>query len=184
MEIIDFGFYTVDKDYVKELYETDNEVFFDEHNYEKKPYVGIMIFTGKYNYFLPLTSAKLKHTTWKLISKESYVIYENVPKASARKDWIYVSNGDDTVRHIISVLDIKKMIPVPNGKYRKIIFSDIENSTYSELLTKEYRFLKPYANDILMKANKLYSKQKETNKINRFFCNYTALEKICDKYSC
>lgn len=183
MELLDFGIYTVDKEYVRRLHEADSEVYFDEYGYERKPYAGIMIFSKNFNYFIPLTSAKQKHAEWNLISKDTYIIYENMPESAIHPKWIYRNNNDGTVKHILSVLDIKKMIPVPEGKFQKIIFSDLEDAGYGMLLMKEYRFLKPYATDILKKANNLYYAQKESGKINRFFCNYVLLENVCSEYT-
>ena len=182
MEIKDFGIYTIDKEYVRKLNEADSEVYFDEYTYDRKPYAGIMIFTGKYNYFIPLTSAKKKHADWNLISKDMYIIYETMPDKKVRPNWVYRNNNDGTVKHILSILEIKKMIPVPDGLFKRIVFSDLDDKGYAMLLMKEYYFLKPYADDILEKAYNIYETQKETGKINRFTCNYQFLEKICDTY--
>jgi len=55
-------FYMVDLKYVKELHKKDKEVFYDEcsDDYTKKPYIGILMQAGGYDYFIPLTSAKKK----------------------------------------------------------------------------------------------------------------------------
>lgn len=53
--------YNVDVEYVKKLHDIDSEVFYS-NNYNTKPYVGIVIIQDRYNYFIPLTSAKPKHS--------------------------------------------------------------------------------------------------------------------------
>lgn len=182
MKINDFGIYTIDKEYVRKLSEIDSEVYFDEYAYERKPYVGIMIFTEKYKYFIPFTSAKKKHAEWNLVSKDIYVVYETMPEKKVRPNWVYRNNNDGTVRHIISVLEIKKMIPVPDGMFKRIDFLELEDKGYAMLLRKEYYFLKTYIKDIQEKAYDIYEEQKETGIINRFTCNFSALEEICDTY--
>ncbi len=184
MNFDDFGFYTIDIDYVKELYQIDSEVFYDEKNYDTKPYIGIIVGIGDYKYFIPLTSAKPKHSKWRSVSKDYYIIYDKVKLKSVRKGWIYTNepNNAEYVRQILGVIDIKKMIPVPDGMYQKVLFDDLENMPYRDLCRKEYKFLKPLRNDILSKAEKIYNTQKISGKVFPFYCNYSLLEQICDKY--
>lgn len=182
MKIVDFGLYTVDKNYVRKLHETDSEVYFDEVNYERKPYAGILLSINSYKYFIPLTSAKNKHTSWDLVSKNSLTIYEEIPRASIRPNWICIDKGGSNVKHILSVLDIKKMIPVPDKSYSKIDFSSITDIKYKILLQKEYNFIKSHIKIIIQNAEKIYTNQKSTKKINLYFCNYESLESICDTY--
>ena len=62
-------------------------------------------------YVIPLSSAKVKHKTWKNVDKECYLIYETAKKSCMGQDDIWVATEHDTVKHILSVMDIKKMIP-------------------------------------------------------------------------
>ena len=58
-----FGFYNIDIDYLKYLHDIDPEVQFDADKlYDRKPFLGILVVIGEYNYFLPLTSSKPKHS--------------------------------------------------------------------------------------------------------------------------
>lgn len=52
-------FYTIDIDYIKYLNTYDSEVYLNKkrHDYENKPYVGIVVSDDNMNYFVPLTSA-------------------------------------------------------------------------------------------------------------------------------
>lgn len=72
--------YTVDNSYIKKLYDIDSEVFYEQVNYDTKPYVGIIIQNDIYDYFIPLTSAKEKHKNWSNVTKTNYIIYEMVKK--------------------------------------------------------------------------------------------------------
>ena len=63
VEFKEFGFYTIDADYLQYLNGVDSEVYYNEaYRTSVKPFVGIVIGIGEYNYFIPLTSAKIKHT--------------------------------------------------------------------------------------------------------------------------
>lgn len=176
-------FYTVDTGYVKALNQTDSEVFYDS-NYEQKPYVGMVIVANGYNYFIPLTSAKSKHRKWKNVNCDNYLIYEIIKVSrSIPKNWVYTINpSTNDVKHILAVLDIKKMIPVPTRLCNKIQFNSITDKEYRALLLKEYYFLKPLFPTIQTKAQKLYNYQINTGIVKTYYCNFKLLESICDTY--
>ena len=72
-----FGFYTVKADYLQFLNSMDSEVYYNaSYQTAVKPFVGIVIMVADYHYFIPLTSAKMKHTKWKNVSDECFLIYE------------------------------------------------------------------------------------------------------------
>lgn len=178
-------FYTIDIKYVEALYKKDNEVFYDKfsEDYAKKPYIGILMQAGGYHYFIPLTSAKEKHLNWKNVSRDNYLLYEMIPKIQVRPKQIFKSmKSIDKVKHILAVLEIKKMIPVKPQWYQKIDFSQVEDMGYKALLLKEYYFLKPLTEDIRKKAERIYNEQKETGVVYPFYCNFTRLEMVCDTY--
>lgn len=91
------------------MYDIDSEVFYEQVNYDTKPYVGIIIQNDIYDYFIPLTSAKEKHKNWSNVTKTNYIIYEMVKKKELPPptNWIYVETQDN-IKHILSVLEIKK----------------------------------------------------------------------------
>lgn len=171
--------YTVDNSYLKKLFEADSEVFYEPSGYDIKPYVGIIVQNGIYNYFIPLTSVKEKHKKWNNVTKTNYIIYELLPKDNFNfpSDWICIETQNN-IKHILSVLEIKKMILVPMHYVHEINFSKITDLSYRALLEKEIRFIKPIWRIIQNKANVIYSNQKETGIIRAFCCNYTRLEQI------
>lgn len=174
------SFYTIDTDYIEKLFNMDSEVYFSYKNYENKPYVGIVIMNGVYNYFIPLTSAKPKHLKMPNVSKAHYIVYEKADIKDIHKDWIYSSMDSGNVRHILGMLDIRKMVPAPINRCKRIDFSQISDFAYKALLVKEYNFLRPLFADIVRKANAIYNIQKTSGKIFPFYCNFTQLEKIYD----
>ena len=69
----------------------------------------------------------------------------------------------DNVKHILSVKDIKKMIPIVDGLYSRVNINDDNSDTdeirkYKDLLNKEYVFILKIIDEIIDKANKLYDK--------------------------
>lgn len=174
--------YNVDVEYVKKLHDIDSEVFYS-NNYNTKPYVGIVIIQDRYNYFIPLTSAKPKHSGWHTKTNSNYLIYEKVKNSEANDNWIkkLIPNSEYFL-HILSVLEIKKMIPVPKGLFKEIDINNLDDEDYKSLLHKERRFLLPIYEEILKKANNIYEKQIKTGKVLKLYCDFKSLEKICDTY--
>lgn len=139
---------------------------------------------GDKKYFIPLTSAKAKHKTWDLSSKEYYLITGEVHKKDIRSAAIIRSYDEKTGVgiEILAVLDLKKMFPVCEGKYHKIIFNDEADKNYRSLLIKEYLFCVGIKNEIFLKATALYDDQITTGMIYRFCCNFKLLEEASNKY--
>ena len=77
----------------------------------------------------------------------------------------------------LSILDIKKMIPVPIGCYERVEFDELEDLRYKDLFEKEYAFCLSIKAKVLKKAEKIHQKQKETGIIRRANCNFSELEK-------
>ena len=153
-------FVHVDIEYVKALYEACSEVYYMPDEYENKPCIGILLSDGGHKYVLPLTSAK--------------------------DVWVGVDDTD-IVKHIMSALDIKKMIPVVDNVISvvDINYSDDDSEDdkkYKDLLNKEYSFCVKIVDDVILKASKLYEKQVKTGKVQMFACDFLCLEKVADSY--
>jgi len=56
--------------------------------------------------------------------------------------------------HILSILDIKKMIPVPNGCYERIEFDELDDIRYKDLFEKGGKIISE------AKRNRNYQKSK------------------------
>ena len=77
MKFKDFRLIYVSQDYLNFLHEIDSEIFFmNQKNYEKKPYLGILISENDRKYVIPLTSAKPRHAKLNDVTTTSYRIYE------------------------------------------------------------------------------------------------------------
>jgi len=77
IEAVQYGFYTINPDYLEYLNQIDSEVYYNpSYKNNIKPFVGVIIGVGDYNYFVPISSAKEKHKKWKNVSDEHFLIYE------------------------------------------------------------------------------------------------------------
>ena len=90
---------------------------------------------------------------------------------------IYRYYSDKEKMHILYILDIKKMIPVPTDGYERIDFNELEDIRYKDLFQKEYAFCLKIKTKILIKVEKIYKNQKKTGIIRRANCNFSKLEK-------
>ena len=178
IEAVQYGFYTINPDYLEYLNQIDSEVYYNpSYKNNIKPFVGVIIGVGDYNYFVPISSAKEKHKKWKNVSDEHFLIYEVIDNNINIVGDIYKYYSDEEKIHILSVLDIKKMIPVPIGCYEKIDFDELEDFRYKDLFEKEYAFCLSIKIKVLNKVEKIYCKQKETGIVRKANCNFSNLEK-------
>lgn len=181
-------FININQNYIKKLNQVCPEVYYKPVGYDNKPYIGILINEGKRFYVIPLSSAKEKHKNWKNVNQECYLVYEYALKSkmSDADIWVHEAEGD-MVKHIMSVIDIKKMVPVKSGLYKEVNLNKENSDTqeevkYKDLLNKEYSFCLKILGDIIKKANRLYDNQMTTGKVKKFCCDFKILEQVCDTY--
>ncbi len=178
-------FYELDNDYVKYLHMSDSQVYFhDSYSKDIKPYVGIIATINDIRYFIPLTSPKMKHTKRKLRTKDYMTIYEEVDKTANEKNAVYKDNPNSTSRkyHILGVLEIRKMLPVPRRKYSLIDFSKL-NLNYKFLFYKEHSFCKSNQDIIISNAEKIYNQTLAKGAaLSTFHCDFIKLEEKMKEY--
>lgn len=75
-----------------------------------------------------------------------------------------------------------EVVPINDRLCTYIKFDDVQDSSYKDLLEKEYRFLKPHKQTILKKSVALYEKQKKTRIIESCYCNFEILENAYKEY--
>lgn len=182
-------FININQDYLQELHKACPEVYYKSANYDNKPYIGILVNNDDKQYVIPLSSAKEKHKTWKNVNQECFLVYEYADETKmGKKDiWVRETEGEK-VKHIMSMIDVKKMIPIKEGLYSTVDMNkrdsdSKETSQYKDLLNKEYAFCLKIIDDVASKANKLYEKQIKTKKVAKFCCDFETLEQVCDTYN-
>ena len=195
----------VDLDYLKALHDADSEVMYRRSaDYAKKPFLGILVTNHDRKYVIPLTSAKEKHRSWADVHQSYYRIYEIINMRTAvYDDQDIIVNVTNTAvlaqkgvaeeefgyykKRILSILEIKKMIPVIDGVFSFVnleLTSDLPKAEHDwRVLTyKEYLFCKSIQDGIRQKATKIYEKQIKTGKVLKFHCDYKKLEAVADSY--
>jgi len=181
-------FITIHQNYLKALHDACSEVYYKPAGYETKPYLGILVEKEGVEYAIPLSSAKEKHKAWRNVAIDRFLIFENCDKQKLGTRAVYVENPDGSVKHILAVIDVKKMIPVKQGLYSKVNLNPSETDSpadkkYKVLLNIEYSFCLKIIDSLIQKATRIYEKQIRTGKIPRFCCDFKLLEKICDEYT-
>lgn len=180
-------FININQDYLKYLHDACSEVYYKPSSYARKPYIGILVQEGGIEYVISRSSAKEKHKTWKNVEADRFLIYENCGKSSVSARAICKENGDGSVKHILSVIDLKKMLPIKDGLYTKVDLTaspddTVDTRNYKNLMNKEFAFCVKILPQIIQKANKLYEKQMATKKVIKFCCDFRLLEERCREY--
>ena len=178
-------FYEIDNEYIKYLHHFDSNVYYHSSYKESvKPYVGILVDIENIKYLIPLTSAKEKHKNQRMRSRDYLMIYDLVDKNVNEKNAVYRNHPSliDRKYHILAVLDIRKMIPVVEGAYKKIDFKNLDLN-YQFLFYKEHEFCKAKQNQILSDATKVYEKSREKGTaLSKFHCDFILLENVLQGY--
>ena len=180
-------FININQDYLKYLHSFFSEVYYKPTGYETKPYIGILVQENDVEYVIPLSSAKEKHKTWKNVDIDRFLIFENCEKAENGSKDIYVKNADGGFKHILSVMDLKKMIPIKTGLYTEVQLNPLKSDSnaekkYKVLLNIEYLFCLKIKDSIIQKASRLYEKQMKTGRVVPFCCDFKLLEEKCREY--
>lgn len=130
-------FINIDRDYLQELHKACPEVYYKSTNYDNKPYIGILVNNDDKQYVIPLSSAKEKHKTWKNVNQECFLVYEYADEAKmGKKDiWVRETEGEK-VKHIMSMVDVKKMIPIKDGLYSTVNMNKQEKQMKTKKVAK------------------------------------------------
>lgn len=181
-------FINIHQEYLKYLHDWCSEVYYKPIGYENKPYLGILINNDGTEYVIPLSSAKEKHKSWKNADGDRFLIYEKYVENAISETAVCKKMPDGTTEHILSVIDLKKMIPIKDGLYTKVdlTHSDTDSKevkNYKNLMNKEFSFCLKIIDSVIQKASRLYEKQMKTGKVVKFCCDFKLLEEKCKEYN-
>jgi protein AbiQ len=166
--------YIVDKEYVNYLREFDKKVENINYNAKLKPYIGILITIGEFNYYVPISSAKEKH----------YKINEGM-------DFIKIMQDD----RIIGVLNLNNMIPILDNNVKELKYKDIEKyrnfvdskerTLYISFLSFELNLINNKVEKIKKSAIKLYNEKinNPNSNISKRCCDFKLLEEKSKLYN-
>ncbi len=156
--------YKVNIDYIKYLYSFEKRVKYDENKSneytQKRPYIGIVLNIGDFDYFAPLESPKPNHKNM--------------------KNNVHIMKINDGRDGLIAFGD---MIPI---KSSELINFDInkEEIFYKNLLIRQLIFCNNNNSRIQQHAIDTYTKVaiKESKFFKKICCNFKLLEEKCLEY--
>ena len=161
-----FKIVKIDSKYCDYLRKFDDKVPYNAGTKELRPFIGILFNIGKYEYFAPLSSPKLKH---KLLKNTI--------------DLIKINDG------LYGVVNLNNMIPVINNNY---IEFDLNKKTNDKnemnrinLLKNQLRWLTLNKKEVITKSKllyNLYKNKKLPNNVKLRCCNFVLLEEKCKYY--
>lgn len=165
--------YVIDKKFVEYLKKYDCKVENIQYRDKLKPYIGIILEIGQYKYYVPISSAKVKHYHM----KNAIDLYK-------------IQNKEK----IFGVLNINNMIPIKDEyvqeleyskieKYRNFISKD-EKQKYISLLQMELKIINSKEIEIVENARKLYDLviKYPMSRLAKRSCDFKTLEMKVSQY--
>ena len=151
--------YKVNDGYIRYLHSRDNKVQYNKN--AKRPYVGVVLSFGGYNYFVPMESPKPNHINIK-----------------SGKHIIKLKNGE------YGMLGFNNMIPVHKDALIEYDINSEPDEKYRALLQRQIALCNKMKADILDHAQMTYFAV--VSKKSKFYvdisCDFRALEKACKSY--
>lgn len=151
--------YRVDDRYIRFLKSRDHRV--QDNKNKRRPYVGIVLTVGQYEYFVPMESPKPNHANIK-----------------SGKHIMRLDSGR------LGLLGFNNMIPVRDAALIDYNIDQEPDPRYKSLLQNQIRFCNRHKADIYDHAQKTYFDV--VNKKNAFLlkisCDFRALERACREY--
>ena len=162
--------YWIDMKYIRDLQNADKRVYSvsPQVGKQSRPYLGIIVMCGDQKYCVPLTTPKTKHNKMK-------------DKIDFTK---IIVDGD-----FIAAINFSRMILVESTHLSKVDtkirkHDNARLKERKELLSKELEWCNEHYEEIVNKANVLYSKYKsgEYFKRRNDCLDFVKLEIVCDAY--
>ncbi len=151
--------YHIREGYVEFLHKADSRVQLNKG--EHRPYVGIVMTIGEYEYYVPLESPKPNHAN--------------------------IKSGGPVLKldgGTLGIMGFNNMLPVKRYQLIEFDISAVSDVKYRTLLLKQLAFIEKNKRVIYDRAAATY--RKATDGKNPFYrkicCNFKKLESICDKY--
>ncbi|WP_169733499.1 type III toxin-antitoxin system ToxN/AbiQ family toxin [Brackiella oedipodis] len=158
--------YTIDNKFIGYLAKKENKVAFNKASKERsRPYVGVIIEVGAFNYFAPMSSRDMRknrsNNTFHLFSKEQN----------------------------LGVIHVNNMIPVPDNRFVKLLnYNKISSQKYKKLIAIQVEILSESAfqKELTEKAINLYNVVSDPNNntrdarfLKKLSNDFKSLEKHC-----
>lgn len=151
--------YRIEDKYIQFLRTKDSRVQLNKN--KRRPYIGVVLYVGKYRYFVPMESPKPNHA-----------------KIKAGKHILKLQNGE------LGLLGFNNMVPVHESALIAFDINNEPDEKYKQLLLRQVTVCNRMKADIQNHASRTYFDV--VNKKNEFLlkisCDFKKLEKACAKY--
>lgn len=151
--------YRIDDRYIRFLKSRDCKV--QDNKNRRRPYVGVVLLIGCYQYFVPMESPKQNHA-----------------KIKPGKHIIKLDNGN------LGLLGFNNMVPVSKDALIEFDIDNEPDEKYRSLLKRQATICNRMKADIMDHASKTY--YDVVNNKNKFLvqisCDFKKLEKACKDY--
>jgi len=151
--------YRITDKYIWYLKCRDSKV--QDNKNKKRPYVGVVLRVGSFQYFVPMESPKPNHA--------------------------HIKNGKHIMRidgGRLGILGFNNMIPVHFSAIESFDINAEPDAAYAELLRRQISFINRHKADVYDHANGTY--YEVTNGNNKFLisicCDFKKLEAACNRY--
>ena len=145
--------------YINYLHTFDRRVPFNKG--QRRPYIGIVLRVGSYQYFVPMESPKPNHA-----------------KIRSGKHLLKLSGGK------LGLLGFNNMLPVPSAEVVPYDISIEPDIKYRNLLLNQLNCCNRQKADILDHAAQTYAAviSGGNSFLSKICCDFAALERVCDQY--
>lgn len=151
--------YRISDQYIRFLKSRDNRV--QDNKGRKRPYVGVVLYVGKFRYFVPMESPKPGHA-----------------KIKAGHHIMKIADGR------YGILGFNNMIPVREEALISFNIDEEPNVQYANLLRRQISFINRHKAEVYDHANQTYIRV--VDKSNKFLltisCDFKKLERACRQY--
>ena len=149
----------IEEKYIRYLKSCDKRVQYNKD--KRRPYVGVVLIVGQFQYFVPMESPKPNHAN--------------------------IKNG----RHILrmdggkyGLLGFNNMIPVHHTALINFDINNEPDKKYAELLKRQATWINKNKSDVLDHASRTYYAAVKGNNsfLTKICCDFQKLERACNRY--
>lgn len=149
----------IEEKYIRYLKSRDQRV---QNNKDKRrPYVGVVLLVGQFQYFVPMESPKPNHANIK-----------------SGRHILKIDGGK------LGLLGFNNMIPVHNSALVSFDINNEPDKKYAELLKRQATWINKNKADILDHASRTYyaAVKNDNAFLSQICCDFKKLERACNKY--
>lgn len=138
-----------------------------------RKYLGIVLTIDKYNYYIPLSSAKEKDyivvNGRRIIKKDTFFIFRIVSNKCGRDE-------------LKATIRFANMIPVPDNELIQYDINNEPDEDYRSLVREELEYIRKNETTIIRRARVIYKNKTQGNTENVYTkcLDFNGLEKMCD----